>query len=101
MALISSRKYFDDEDFEIEMCSDFDKAPVEVLRRAHSPEYVTQPPHCWSVPFSSTDQMLLLRYIRFVNELAKKLDTLAKGASKPVPPMPFTPQVLFKLHVSD
>jgi len=70
MSQIRDTGSFDPEESELEISSDFDKAPVEHLARAHSPEY-----------------------IRFVNDLAKRVETMAKDRPGNIAPVPFTPQV--------
>lgn len=61
---------FDPQDGELEVTSDFDKAPVEVLARVHSNDY-----------------------LQFVTDLAKQMTAIAGPGQKQMEPVPFTPQV--------
>lgn len=61
---------FDPQDGELEVTSDFDKAPVEVLARVHSNDY-----------------------LQFVTDLAKQMTAIAGPGQKQMAPVPFTPQV--------
>ena len=72
MRAVGNPHNFDPEQGELEVTSDFDKAPVELLARAHSKEY-----------------------IKFVTELARRMRDMAaqKGGDNKVAPVPFTPQV--------
>ena len=71
MRAVGNPHNFDPEQGELEVTSDFDKASVELLARAHSKEY-----------------------IKFVTELARRMkDMAADKKDGKIAPLPFTPQV--------
>ena len=71
MAGVRDAERFHPDDGELEVSSDFDKAPAEMLARAHSKEY-----------------------IKFVTDLAKRMsDMVTQDPDGRARPVPFTPQV--------
>ena len=78
---------FDPRDFELEVTSDFEKAPAELLARAHSK--VSRDRALSAASNGPTFIFSILQeYIKFVTDLARSLkETSEKKA------VPFTPQV--------